>query len=331
MNFSFRNNIDKDFILNKLSEETIFSYYLGFLIKPGKLFCSKLRSDKNPTCSFYRNKSGILYYHDFATGDTFNCFSYVMKLYNCSYHKALQLIAEDFGLIDKTSKVSPKFYSVQKVESNKQTLIQVEIKDFSEHELKWWNSYGITKKILKKFNIYSCNTVFLNGNIIAKSSQSSPIYGYYFGKKENIEQWKIYFPKRNNFRFLNNISTKIIQGYHQLPEKGKLLVITKSMKDNMALYSYGIPAISPNSENLFIPNSMLENLKQRFEKIIVLYDQDRAGKYNLAKIRRNYPELNYFVIPKKYNAKDFSDLRKLYGENKTKELIIESLNYFNKL
>ena len=95
------------------------------------------------------------------------------------------------------------------------------------------------------------------------------------------------------------------------------------MKDVAALYAYKIPAIAPNSENLFVTDKLLEELKSRFDRILVLYDQDRAGKYNMAKIRKQHPELDYFVIPKKYNAKDFSDLRKLYGRDKTLDLIKE--------
>lgn len=36
-----------------------------------------------------------------------------------------------------------------------------------------------------------------------------------------------------------------------LPKSGDILVITKSMKDCMTLYSLGVPAIAPISENCF--------------------------------------------------------------------------------
>lgn len=94
------------------------------------------------------------------------------------------------------------------------------------------------------------------------------------------------------------------------------------MKDVMALAAYRIPAIAPNSEHLFISDNVLEGLKERFKYIIVLYDQDRTGKLNMAKIRSEHPELIYLVIPKEYGAKDFSDFRKKYGFMKTKEAIL---------
>ena len=69
------------------------------------------------------------------------------------------------------------------------------MQDFSQKELEWWASYGITLPILKKFRVYSCKSIFLNGNYFASSNEESPIYGYYKGKKDGLELWRIYFPK----------------------------------------------------------------------------------------------------------------------------------------
>ena len=136
-----------------------------------------------------------------------------------------------------------------------------------------------------------------------------------------MELWRCYFPKRTLFRFITNWPSKKIQGYDQLPKKGKLLVITKSMKDVMCLYSCGIIACAPNSENLFIPDTMLEELKSRFESIVVFYDNDRPGLYNMAKIRHAHPELVYVSIPKEFGSKDISDFYKDHGRSETLSLI----------
>lgn len=325
LDFSLDTKITREYLLERNSEETYMSYYLGVPVKKG-LFVSPLRSDKHKTCSFFRGKSGNLYFKDFATSECLTFEGVVMKQYNCTYQQALKIIAKDFGYIKgtvpkKTIKIQPKF------EGEKQTFIQVEVKDFSEAELKWWGSYGITKEMLQRFNVYSCKTVFLNGNIYAQSMQHSPIYGYYFGKKENIEQWRIYMPKSKGARFIGNVSTKTIQGYKQLPKNGKLLVITKSMKDVIALKAYGINAIAPNSETQWLSDKLLEELKQRFDRIIVLFDNDLPGVSNMNKIKKLHPELEYFIIPRYLESKDFSDLRAKYGYEKTKKFIIELLEW----
>ena len=301
---------------------------LPTLLSCKKLFTSVLRKDNHVTCSFYKSKSGILYMHDFATNEHLDCWNIVMQLYNCNYYDALNIIAQDFGFVEGTHKnVSPPklVNDLKETESSK---IQVQIKDFTEKELEWWNQFGISKKLLKKYHVFSLQHVFLNGQLRFTSSEQCPIYGYYFGKDKNHEEkWKIYFPMRQEFRFLNNVSKKTLQGYHQLPKTGDLLVITKSMKDCISLYGFGIPACAPNSETLFVNDKQLEEFKQRFKHILVVYDQDKPGKHNMWLIRKQHPELNFFTMPKDL-AKDFTDSVQLVGVDKMRELVKEFISNY---
>lgn len=325
MNFQFEPKLTKDLILSRFSEEQIMEFYLRMPIKKG-LFRSPLRRDKQPTCSFYRNSTGTLIFKDFATGQHLNVFGVVQEVFRCTYFEALRIIANDFGIIKDSNlqKNAGKINANPTKINNKETSkIQVEIQEFTELELKWWGKYGITKDILKLFNVYSCKHVFLNDQLLAKSQQHCPIFGYYGGKYHGLELWRCYFPKRKEFRFITNWPSKKIQGYDQLPKEGKLLVITKSMKDVMCLHSCGITACAPNSENLFVSDVVLEELKNRFKHIVVFYDSDKPGLYNMAKIRRDHPELIYVSIPKKYGSKDISDFYDDHGRKATLNLITE--------
>ena len=325
----FNTNITKDFILSKVNQETIMQYYTNKDVNSKKLFTSLFRNDNHVTCSFWKSKSGVLYIHDFATNEHINCFQVVMRLYNCGFYEALKIIATDFRLIEGTLKVSPKeIVFVPEIKETSNCIIQVQVKEFSKEELEWWNSYGISNKLLKKYHVFSLQHVFLNGELKFTSTYQCPIYGYYFGKDKNgKELWKIYFPnnKEKGIRFLNNLPTKKLQGYKQLPKTGDLLVITKSMKDVISMRAFGISAVAPSSESTFCSKEQVEEFKERFKRIIVMYDQDRPGKHNMWKIRNEYPELEYFLIPKDYNSKDFSDLVKNYGIEKIKTLILEFL------
>lgn len=321
--------ITKEFLLSKNSEETYMSTYLGIPVQKG-LQVSPLRSDHRPTASFYRNSKGDLIFHDFGNGFHGNFISVVMYIYKCDFVTALRIIAKDFGYIKSTEKPTKKIVISNTVfKEKKETSIQVERKPFSEKELQWWKSFGITESTLKKFNIYSCKNVFLNSNYFTTSTETNPIYGYYGGKKDNIELWRIYFPRKKSYRFISNWSSKYIQGSKQLPKEGKVLIVTKSLKDCAALYEFGITAVAPCSEVLFLTKNQLERLKLRFKRIIVIYDNDLAGISGLNKIKKLYPELDYFFIPFKYGAKDFSDLVKKYGIEKTKEFIEQFKEYYN--
>lgn len=326
MNFSLNEKpkLNKDLILSLYSEEQIFSFYIGSEIKGKKLFRSKLRKDKNPTCSIYRNKSGSLIYKDFATGQHLNCFAYVMELFRCDYHTAINIIANDFNIIRDSSitknrgKIISKDFRIEEKEFSK---IQVEIQDFSELELKWWLKFGITLEILKKYNVYSCKHVFLNGQLIAKSQQHCPIFGYYGKKYQGEELWKIYFPKRKEYRFMGNYPSRKMQGYEQLPNSGKLCCITKSQKDVMTLYSLGIPACAPNSETVIPSDAIIEDLKKRFTHVVALWDNDYTGISFLNKFKKKHPELVYTWIPRNLGAKDISDFYKEHGRKATLNLI----------
>lgn len=328
LDFTFEPKITKSYLLSQYSEETYMEYYLGIKVAKG-LFCSPLRRDNTPTCSFYKNKSGELIFKDFNGSFYGNFISVVMEKYHVSYYKALQIIAEDFNLskrhTDKVA-VNPIKPSTTVFKDTGPADVRVEIKDFTQEELNWWNYYGITLDILKKFNVYSCKNIFLNGELFKTIYKDNFMFGYYGGKKDNLELWRIYFPKQSNYRFLTNWPAKKIQGLKQLKKDGDICVITKSMKDTMCLYSLGISAIAPNSENLFIADTILERLKSKFKYIIVLYDNDLPGIQNMRKIKKKHPELIYFYIPRHYNAKDISDFYKKYGKDKTLEFVKDNLN-----
>lgn len=337
MNFKFPIKLTKELILSKFSEEQIMEYYLHIPIKRG-LFRSPLRDDKNPTCSMFRNNKGVLMFKDFATNQCLDICGVVQNIFNCDYFEALNIIANDFGIIQNNSlkKNKGKINSNPiKIEDKELSKIQVEIKEFSELELKWWGKYGITKEILNKFNVYSCKHVFLNDQLCASSQQHCPIYGYFGGiitqNKIKFELWRCYFPKRKSYRFITNWSSKKIQGFDQLPKNGKLLIITKSMKDTMCLYSLGIASCSPNSETQFISKTVLESLKKRFNHIVVLFDLDSTGIQFSKKIKKEYPELIVTLLPRTDRCKDISDYYAKYGRKKTIEMIKNKIKKCKKL
>ena len=324
---SLKPKITKDFILSKVNQESIMHRYTGQDVNSKKLFTSVLRNDNHVTVAYYKSKSKILYMHDFATNEHLDCWNVVMRLFNCDYYEALNIIAKDFGLIEGTHQIST-FKIIPEIKEAESANIQVQIKDYTKEELEWWLQFGINKKLLKKYQVFSLQHVFLNGELKFSSSNQCPIYGYYFGKDKNREEkWKIYFPLKKDYRFINNTPKKLLQGYHQLPKIGDLLVITKSMKDVIAMYGFGIAACAPNSETLFVNDKQLKEFKQRFKHILVVYDNDRPGLRNMAKIRREHPELNYFYMPW-YLAKDFTDSIKMVGVENMKEYVNEFMSNY---
>jgi 5S rRNA maturation endonuclease (ribonuclease M5) len=320
-------DVTKELLMSRHSQEKYMEHYLGVHVGRG-LFKSPLRSDRRPTCAFYKNKHGDLIMKDFGSTFSGNFINVVMAKFDVSYQKALRIIANDFGIIkDPEIKINPPKieYSGNVLDEHEQSKIQIEAKDFSEKELKWWGSFGITQETLKKFKIYSCKHVFLNGNLFTSSTENIPVFGYYGGKKDGIEHWRIYMPTKRNFRFISNWTKYMIQGAHTLPDSGEVLVITKSLKDVACFYELGIPAIAPCSETIFLHDNQLQALKKKFKHIIVFFDNDIAGVSNMRKIKKKYPELSYYFIPRKYEVKDLSDAVKRYGLETVRNFLNEQL------
>lgn len=324
--------ITKEFLLSKNTQETYFEHYLGIPVKKGNFVSPAIiRTDKKPTCAFFKDGKGILRYKDFA-GPTFDFVGAVMYIYQVSYYKALRIIANDFGYLDLTDvqKNPPKIeYSNNVLKETEKAIIQVETQEFSKKELLWWDSFGISLNTLKRFKVFSIKSVFLNGSYFGSSSDRSPIYGYYGGVNSNGDElWRLYMPTKIKYRFLSNWSSTMIQGAKQLPKEGEFIVITKSLKDVMALYEFGITAIAPNSENLFLTEAQYAKVSNKFKKIYLLYDRDLPGVKAANKIRKQFKNVEVLLMPK---VKDFTDYIKKYGILKTLNLVNEWLKSKNLL
>lgn len=318
--------LTKEFVYSKIDQERIMEHYLGVPIKKGLFVCpSHIRIDKKPTCSFYKNGKGDLMFKDFA-GLSFNAIGAVMHIFDCSYYKALAIIANDFGLIKNKMAVNPPKikYSDTILTETKPAKIQVELKEFSSKELSWWNEFGVTLEILKKFKVYSIKSIFLNGNYFTSSTDNSPIFGYYGGKdSKSDELWRLYFPRKLKYRFLSNWSSSMIQGIKQL-FKSDHLIITKSLKDVMTLHGINIPAIAPNSENIVITQLRFNKLNKIYNNVFCLFDNDLPGVRGAQKYKKEY-NITCIFIKRKY-AKDISDLFKKLSYSNRLEAINELAN-----
>lgn len=322
--------ITRELILSKVSEENLMEHYLGLPVKKG-IFKSPLRADNNPTCSFGRDNYGRLIFKDFS-GDFYgDAFEVVKRIYHVPYYEALNIIANDFGIrkFNHLNKNPPKIeYTNSKFDDSKNTEIRIKVKPFTKKELEWWNQFGITEEVLKKYNVYSCEDLFLNGYYLTSSSETDYIFAYYKGTIDGVEYFRIYCPLRKHFRFLSNWTSTMIQGAQQLPKNGDFIVITKSMKDVMVLSTFNIPSIAPNSETLFLTEEQYDKIKKRFKRIILFYDNDLAGISNMNKIRKKFKDIECVWIPRKY-SKDISDFYKKYGRDNTTKLINKGMKWLN--
>ena len=306
-------------ILEKISEFDIFKYYCPVFRELNKKFCSELREDKRPSASIV-NYNGNLLYKDFGYPEhTFNCFGYVQKKFNINFTSSLITISNDFNLrLASTNGViqskTPKLYNKQ-IDDKKVTIIKKKHRPWYTKDAEFWMKYGVTKEILTIFAVEPLEYYWINEN---RFKCNTITYSFRFGNK-----FKIYAPYEQDKKWFSNTSKKHIQGFNQLPKSGDLLYITSSLKDIMCLYAMRLRAIAFQSEMQMPEELQMQELINRFEKIIILYDNDDPGQTMAAEICRVY-QLDNLFIPSDWDAKDVSDAIVVHGFEKVKQFIYEN-------
>lgn len=309
-------NITLDWILSRVSEYDIYAAYMGNF-KVGMIYNSPLRKDKTPSFGcFYSRKTKQLLFKDHGTGQCGNVIKFI-KLYTgiTNYSDILKDIVERLKITNDTQLVSSKQYI-----PSTETVIGVVRQEFTETDINYWKQFNITVETLRKFRVSSIKYYLCNGIVKSIYKEDNPMYAY-----KVYNHFKIYKPLADKYtKWRNNLTEYDIQGYKQLPKKGDILIITKSMKDVMCLYEMGIPAISPSSESTFIPNDVLEHLKKRFKRIIIMFDRDEAGVKYLRKMSQK-TGLEGMLVHKRFKAKDISDAIKANGFEKVKNWLTKQL------
>ncbi len=104
------------------------------------------------------------------------------------------------------------------------------------------------------------------------------------------------------------------------------LIITKSRKDALSIWANtGIPCTSLQGEGYIPKKHVVQQLKDRANKVFLLYDNDFDKDINIgrewgAKIASKF-NLNQIEIPDTYMSKDASDLYKNHGADIQREVI----------
>jgi hypothetical protein len=316
----YNEKLTRDDILELISQEDIFTYYIGEKISIKETYNSPLRNDDVPSFSFYyrRDNSGILMFYDFGTKECGDCIVFITKLFGLTYGNALLKIAYDFKLSDIyiSANKRKELKKNTKIIQNNSVKIGIKRRRWQMQDVKYWKIFGICKATLEKYRVAPIEYVFFNNNP-KKVDKLTYSYQEY---KDDIITYKIYQPYSKKYKWMNNANYTVHQGYRQLPEKGELLIITKSLKDVMSLKDVvGINAIGLQSESVNVKSSVIEEYKTRFDKVLCLFDNDKPGIRFSEDFHKDH-KLPYFFMPNIEGVTDFSDLVKIVGVEEAKKI-----------
>jgi 5S rRNA maturation endonuclease (ribonuclease M5) len=323
--FVYNKSITKEDIFSCVSQEELYSFYIGQPIISGTKLCSPLREDNVPSFSifYHKQKDNVLMFKDHATGHSGDIVLLVSYLFGLKYTEALWKIAYDLKLTDVVITAERKAIAHAKKITSKETVkIGIKVREWQRHDANFWKSFGIKKTTLKKYNVVPIKYVFFNGDAFKVDKHA---YAYVEFKDDNIS-YKIYQPFNAQFKWINNANHTVHQGYTQLPKKGELLIITKSLKDVMSLRDVmSIPSVGLQSESVMMKQSVMDEYQNRFEKVVCLFDNDAAGKKLSKEFSEQY-NIPHFFVPEIQGVTDFSDLVKIEGIDKSKQIFKHNFN-----
>lgn len=309
-------------ILSKITDYDIYSYYIG-QFKVGKLMNSPLRSDdKNPSFAIFKGANGGLFFKDHGSGEGGNATKFIKLIKHIETREAFEK-----ELLRIVKKVNPNCSTVKPTYCNNivtnPTVIGIVRQPFTKADVAFWKQFHISSKTLQKYNVFSIKYYLCNNTVRGVYKEDNPMYAY-----KIYDRFKIYRPHASKYvKWRSNTNTEHVQGMEQLQEFGNLLVITKSLKDVMCLHELGYNSISPSSETTFIPDNILESLKNKWKNIVILYDRDKTGMLEARKYSKQYG-LHAIFVHKKFKAKDISDAIKNNSYNEVKQWLNQTLEKY---
>jgi hypothetical protein len=299
--------------LNDVPREWVFEHYLKLTERLSGQ-CLKIKSafntkDKVPSMCIYTDSRGNYRFKDFSSGYGGDGLNLVMYLYNLDGRgKASFKIMEDYNIYLSNNTYVPIEYKPH----SKYVVSDYEMRHWTTLDQGYWKNFKLSSSILENHNVVPLSFYTMvkedDGLILDSITiQGNFIYGYF---REDGTLYKIYTPKNKDNKFIK--VRDYIQGSDQLKFTSKYLIITSSLKDLMCfkrLGISGIEAIAPDSENSVIPENFMRPLLDKYQKIIVLFDNDEPGLKSAQKYKNKYG----FEYVNLDMSKDLSDSVKDFG------------------
>ena len=321
----------KEWILSLVSEAEIASYYIPQLRMIPEVISSPLRKDEHPSFRIYSPDGQKVRYYDYATQDKGGIIDLIMRLYGCTYEETLERIYLDLVKNNGRKPAIPQIISTtpsKTIREEYSTIVRTQMRKWEEYDFEYWDSYGVPRNWLEHADIYPISFIFLvfdNGYIKTIKADK---YAYTFiERKEGRITEKVYQPfNQNGYKWRSGHDKSVWDLWTKLPKKGKTLIITSSRKDALCIWAQtGIPSICLQSETTSVNPKVIDELKERFKKIFILYDNDftkerNVGRIDGMKLAEEF-KIEQIEIPEVYKCKDTSDLYHTYGGDTVRKII----------
>ena len=326
---TYNNTVES--VLSDVDETSLVSYYIPELTMIPEIIRSPLRRDEHPSFRVYTPDGKKVRYYDFGTREKGGIVDLVMAMFHLSFAEALEKIQKDIVNCGRNIDTNTTVNKGLKVRSDSVSFqVRTQMREWEEWDFEYWDSYGIPKKWLFHADIYPISYIFIVSETGYVKTVKADKYAYTFiERKDGIISEKVYQPyNKEGFKWRSGHDSSVWDLWTRLPKKGNNVIITSSRKDALCIWAQtGIPSVSLQSEGMKIKPQVIQELKDRFRNVFVLYDNDiqstvNTGRLDGKKISDEF-DVRQIEIPSIYGCKDTSDLYHKYRGDIVKKVITQ--------
>lgn len=261
------NNLTKEYIESKVSQELIVSKYLDipietveYCIKNNALINSVFRDDDyNKSMGIQYNMKGRLKVRDFGGfgffGDCYDIVAYVLSIVyerkiepnrKQDFYFILKHIAYTFSDIIEGKETDPNVnLSIQEAINKgkqKRAIIEIVPRSWNKSDKEVWGTWDINLNYLNTHFVIPVDQYYINRGVNTPPkyyySKKDPCYAYTIGQdRHGIYLFKLYFPLRDRKKqqkFITN--SNVLEGLLNLELSNyDYIIITKSSKDRLSI------------------------------------------------------------------------------------------------
>lgn len=274
-------------------------------------------TERTPSMCIYTSTNNTYKYKDFSTGKGGSAIDLIKDLYGLPFNKAAQLIIENYNDFVLHNNGSYDVEDFQKASKYKVT--KYVIRKWSTQDQYFWTQFNIGSRLLDEHCVKPLECYYMTKDDKELCIKGLYIYGYF---KADGTLYKIYQPKTLDKKFIK--VTDYVQGTEQL-KNNRFLLITSSLKDIMSIKSLKlrIDIIAPDSENSMIKKELMNTYLKKYDKVLLLFDNDEAGIKSMYKYKEIYPSLGVCLLPM---SKDPSDSIKNCGAKAVRNRLVPILD-----
>lgn len=315
------NSISKDKILLQTNCNEIYKHYLGLTEFPKGNISSPFSPDKKPSFKLYNNGT----FKCNSSGNQGDVFQFVAdkKQLDCKtqFYEVLQTIAKDMNLplcdeYNKNNAKNPINTDAKKVlqtennkiakelqqekPANKPKELNVEKRDYTTLDLKWWGNLGVKKDVLEQYKVSSIKNYTWTGNTPINTKNEGVAFAF-----ELRGQYKIYVPEQKNIGIKKNVLPPFktgIFGFEQLGKEIKEnIIICEGEKDTITAVSRGFNAVCFGSATRRISKEEIELLQNHCNYLFVCFDNDNTGVVEAEKLLKSFKNIIRLQLPTNEN------------------------------